>query len=238
MICLVFALLVFYRPSIKYVCMKVMMLHPLHQKNGWNVKSNAHAYTDFRKPSELQNCQPCFCRWKSIHQKLVQTISSDRIFVNELWLKNKLVTCLTLLFCWQLLGIMLMWPCWSWTSSSWGLYWTWWVSIPATKSSSAFQNFSIFQSGQYNSLDELSDDLDLMFANAQRYNQDESKLFKVIIARPWWWLPPTAVRMNHERLPRHSLYLATSSMASQGQIWHILNITSSFSATLFWPNFQ
>jgi hypothetical protein len=42
-------------------------------------------------------------------------------------------------------------------------------------------------------------------------------------------------RMNHERLPRHGLYLATSSMTSRGQIWHILNITSSFSATLFWP---
>jgi hypothetical protein len=51
-------------------------------------------------------------------------------------------------------------------------------------------------------------------------------------------LPPTTVRMNHEQLPRHGLYLATSSMTSQGQIWQILNITSSFSATLFWPNFQ
>ncbi|XP_064633737.1 protein polybromo-1-like isoform X4 [Lineus longissimus] len=34
------------------------------------------------------------------------------------------------------------------------------------------------KSGHYNSLDELADDLELMFANAQRYNQDESKLFK------------------------------------------------------------
>jgi hypothetical protein len=50
-------------------------------------------------------------------------------------------------------------------------------------------------------------------------------------------LPPTAVR-NHERLPQHGLYRATSSMTSRGQIWHILNIASSFSATLFWPNFQ
>jgi hypothetical protein len=39
-------------------------------------------------------------------------------------------------------------------------------------------------------------------------------------------LPPTAVRMNHERLPRHGLYRATSSMTSRCQIWHILNICS------------
>jgi hypothetical protein len=51
-------------------------------------------------------------------------------------------------------------------------------------------------------------------------------------------LPPTDVRMNHERLPWHSLCRATSSMTSRGQMWHMLNITSSFSATLFWPNFQ
>jgi hypothetical protein len=37
-------------------------------------------------------------------------------------------------------------------------------------------------------------------------------------------LPPTAVRMNHERLPRHCIYRATSSMTSRDQIWHILNI--------------
>jgi hypothetical protein len=46
-------------------------------------------------------------------------------------------------------------------------------------------------------------------------------------------LPPIAVRMNHERLPRHCVHHVTSSMTSQGQIWHILNI-----ATLFWPNLQ
>jgi hypothetical protein len=51
-------------------------------------------------------------------------------------------------------------------------------------------------------------------------------------------LPPTAVRMNHERLPRHCVYRGTSSMTSQSQIWHILNIASSFSATLFSPNLQ
>jgi hypothetical protein len=51
-------------------------------------------------------------------------------------------------------------------------------------------------------------------------------------------LPPTAVQMNHERLPRHGLYFATSSMTSRSQIWHMLNITSSFLATLFKPNFQ
>jgi hypothetical protein len=55
--------------------------------------------------------------------------------------------------------------------------------------------------------------------------------------RPGCRLPPTAVRMNHERLPRHCVHRATSSMTSGGQIWHILNIASSFSATLFWPNF-
>jgi hypothetical protein len=51
-------------------------------------------------------------------------------------------------------------------------------------------------------------------------------------------LSPSAVRMNHERLPRHCVYPATSPMTSRGQIRHILNIASSFSATLFWPNFQ
>jgi hypothetical protein len=45
-------------------------------------------------------------------------------------------------------------------------------------------------------------------------------------------LPPTAVRMNHERLPRHCVYRAMSSMTSRYQIWHILNIAASFSATL------
>jgi hypothetical protein len=39
-------------------------------------------------------------------------------------------------------------------------------------------------------------------------------------------LPPTAVRMTHERLPRHCVYRATSSMTSRGQIWHILNMAS------------
>jgi hypothetical protein len=34
------------------------------------------------------------------------------------------------------------------------------------------------------------------------------------------------------------LYRATSLMTSRGQIRHILNIAPSFSATLFWPNFQ
>jgi ABC-type oligopeptide transport system ATPase subunit len=29
-----------------------------------------------------------------------------------------------------------------------------------------------------------------------------------------------------------------NTVTSRGQIWHILNIASSFSATLFWPNFQ
>jgi hypothetical protein len=66
------------------------------------------------------------------------------------------------------------------------------------------------------------------------------QVFQLLVAAyiPGGRLPPTAVRMNHERLPRHGLYLATSSMTSWGQIWHILNITSSFSATLFWPSFQ
>jgi hypothetical protein len=50
-------------------------------------------------------------------------------------------------------------------------------------------------------------------------------------------LPPTAVRMNHERLPRHCVHRATSSMTSRDQTWHILNIASSFSATLLWPTF-
>jgi hypothetical protein len=36
----------------------------------------------------------------------------------------------------------------------------------------------------------------------------------------WQRLPPTAVRMNHERLPRHCFYRATSSMTSREQIWH------------------
>jgi hypothetical protein len=51
-------------------------------------------------------------------------------------------------------------------------------------------------------------------------------------------LPSTAVRMNHERLLQHCVYCAISSMTSRGQIWHILNTASSFSGTLFWPNFQ
>jgi hypothetical protein len=35
-------------------------------------------------------------------------------------------------------------------------------------------------------------------------------------------LPPTAVRMNHERLPRHCVDRATSSMTSRYKIYHIL----------------
>jgi hypothetical protein len=63
-------------------------------------------------------------------------------------------------------------------------------------------------------------------------------LVKYLDILVFYRLPPTTVRMNHERLPRHGLWCATSSMTSRGQIWHILNIAASFSATLFWPNFQ
>jgi hypothetical protein len=40
----------------------------------------------------------------------------------------------------------------------------------------------------------------------------------------------TAIQMNHERLPRHCIYRAIFLMTSRGQIRHILNTASSFSA--------
>jgi hypothetical protein len=43
-------------------------------------------------------------------------------------------------------------------------------------------------------------------------------------------LPSTAVRINHERLPRHCVDHAISLMTSRGQR-HILNIASSFSCS-------
>jgi hypothetical protein len=78
-----------------------------------------------------------------------------------------------------------------------------------------------------------------MNLNVMSYSKDEAIGSKVTWPRSQarWSvtaskprLPPTTVRMNHERLPRHCVYRATSSMTSRNQIWHILNIASSFSA--------
>lgn len=40
--------------------------------------------------------------------------------------------------------------------------------------------FVHFQNGRYPNVEALAADLEVMFANAKRYNMDESKLFKVM----------------------------------------------------------